>query len=53
MKSAHEPVIEGLAAMVLEQTTTGLAGMDSAEMCIDMQRIMCSYIAQLCITWKP
>ena len=28
MKSAHEPVVVGLARMVQEQPVTGLAGMD-------------------------
>ena len=31
IKSAHEPVVVGLAGMVQEQPETGLAGMDPAE----------------------
>ena len=37
MKSAHEPVVVGLAGMVEERPGTGLAGMDPAEICINMQ----------------
>ena len=42
-KSAHEPVIVELAGMVQEQPATGLAGMEQAEICVNMQRI-CSYV---------
>ena len=40
IKSAHEPVIVGLAGMVQEQPGTGLAGIDQAEICLNMQRII-------------
>ena len=40
MKSAHEIVVAGLAGMVDEQPATGLAGMDPAEICINMQEDM-------------
>ena len=43
IKSAHEAVVVGLAGMVQEQPATGLAGMDLAEICVNMQRI-CSYM---------
>ena len=54
MKSAHEIVVAGLAGMVDEQPATGLAGMDPAEICINMQEDMqknwetCSYMHQIC-----
>ena len=43
IKSAHKPVVVGLAGMVQEQPATGLAGMYAAEICVNMQRI-CSYM---------
>ena len=43
MKSVHEPVVVGLAGMVQEQPATRLAGMDLADIYINMQRI-CSYM---------
>ena len=47
MKSAHEPVVVGLAGMVQQQPATGLAGMHPAEVCINMQRI-CDYMSKIC-----
>ena len=43
IKSAHEPVVVGLAGMVQEQPAIGPAGMDQALICVNMQRI-CSYM---------
>ena len=54
MKSAHEPVDVGLAGMVQERPGTGLAGMDPAEICINMQEIcrtmpeICNYLSEIC-----
>ena len=64
MKSAHEPVVVGLAGMIQEQPATGLAGIDLADICITMQEIcgkreqyavimsyvqkICSYMSQIC-----
>ena len=54
MKSAHEPVVVGLAGMVQERPGTGLAGMDPAEICINMQEIcrttpeICNYLPKIC-----
>ena len=48
IKSAHEPVVVGLAGMVQEQPATGLAGMDPAEVGLNMQKI-CSYMEKI---WK-
>ena len=47
IKSAHEPVVAGLAGKVQEQPETGLAGMDQAEICLNMQRIS-SYMSKIC-----
>ena len=44
MKSLHESVVVGLAGMVQEQPATRLAGMDPAEIYINMQKNM-----QLCV----
>ena len=43
-----EPVVVGLAGMVQEQPATGLAGMDPAEVGLNMQKI-CSYMEKI---WK-
>ena len=43
MKSVRESVVVGLAGMVQEHPATRLAGMDLAEIYINMQRI-CSYM---------
>ena len=54
MKSSHEPVVVGLAGMVQERPGTGLAGMDPAEICINMQEIcrtmpeICNYLPKIC-----
>ena len=61
MKSAHEPVVVGLAGMVQERPGTGLAGMDPAEICINMQnntrnmqlfvrnmQEICNYMSEIC-----
>ena len=54
MKSAHEPVVVGLAGMVEERPGTGLAGLDPAEVCINMQEIcrttpeICNYLPKIC-----
>ena len=54
MKSAHEPVVVGLSGMVQERPGTGLAGMDPAEICINMQEIcrttpeICNYLPKIC-----
>ena len=50
MKSIHEPVVVGLAGMVQEQPATRLAGMDQAEIYINMQRICC-YMKKLCLKY--
>ena len=51
IKSAHEPVVVGLAGMV-QRPGTGLAGMDLAEICINMQEIcrakICNYLPKIC-----
>ena len=39
LKGVHKHVVVGLAGMVQEQTATQLAGMDQAEIYINMQRI--------------
>ena len=61
MKSAHEPVVVGLSGMVQERPGTGLAGMDPAEICINMQnntrnmqlfvrnmQEICNYMSEIC-----
>ena len=47
MKHAHELVVVGLAGMVQERPGTGLAGMDPAEICINMQEI-CRTMPEIC-----
>ena len=43
MKLVYKPAVVELTEMVQEQPANGLAGMDPAEICLNMQRI-CSHI---------
>ena len=44
MKRVHKPIVVGLAGMVQELPATLLAGMDPAQIYINMQGI-CSYMS--------
>ena len=57
MKSAHEPVVVGLAGIVQERPGTGLAGMDLSEICRTMRNMqlyvrnmqeICNYMSEIC-----
>ena len=49
MKSAHKLGVVGFAGMVQEQPATGLAGMEKAELCINIYEI-CDEYAVICKT---